>query len=107
MTTTSLRRIPFAIPILIALAMLGAACGGSDSVKTATPSSAAKSTAAATTAASSLPLAAEKILFGAPISLTGSTANEGTSTIGTNKESGCDGRALFDDHFPVGDNVTG
>jgi branched-chain amino acid transport system substrate-binding protein len=80
MTTIVRRHLSLAIPIVIALAMLGSACGGSDSVKTATAGPATKATAAATTAANALPLATEKILFGAPISLTGSTANEGRQT---------------------------
>jgi branched-chain amino acid transport system substrate-binding protein len=65
-----------------ALVALVAACGGDDdSNKTATQAPSGGSPAASSTAgAQQLPLASEKILFGAPISLTGATAKEGEQT---------------------------
>ncbi len=65
----------------LAAALVGIACGG-DSTATPTTQPQSGSTTASPVGASStiLPQAAEKILFGAPISLTGSTASEGAQT---------------------------
>ena len=65
------------------LAALTVACGGDDGGSagkaTQAPASPA-STASSGSAAATLPLASAKIVFGAPISLTGSTAKEGAQT---------------------------
>ena len=66
---------------VLAVAALTTACGGDDSTKsTATPVPAGATAAASPSAQAELPLAAEKIVFGAPVSLTGSTAKEGAQT---------------------------
>lgn len=63
------------------LASLVVACGGDDSgAKTTQTADASASPATGGSATASLPLASEKIVFGAPISLTGSTAKEGAQT---------------------------
>jgi branched-chain amino acid transport system substrate-binding protein len=70
------------VPILASVVALGAAaaaCGG-DSGTNATPTSANSAAGGSPSASAQLPLASEKILFGAPISLTGSTAAEGGQT---------------------------
>src|SRR5512139_750367 len=62
-------------------AMAGIACGGDDDNTQATqPAAGSPSAAASASSAASLPLASEKIVFGAPVSLTGSTAKEGEQT---------------------------
>ena len=83
MSRTLLRRLPF-LGIGVALvALFSVACSGDDSTKTTATTAPAASGSAASgspTAAGDLPLAATKIVFGAPISLTGATANEGKQT---------------------------
>lgn len=64
-----------------AVAALSVACGGSSGGSTPTAAPAASASAATGgSATASLPLASTKIVFGAPISLTGSTAKEGAQT---------------------------
>lgn len=62
-----------------ALALFSAACGSKAAAPEGASPAAANATAASTTAAQ-LPQADTKIVFGAPISLTGSTAAEGAQT---------------------------
>ncbi len=61
----------------LALTAAAAACGGGGGSEK-TPTAAA---GGATTSSGQLPLASQKIVFGAPISLTGSTAQEGGQTL--------------------------
>ncbi len=69
----------FAIVAVLATAL--AACGGGGGNKTATTTTGGGSPAASGgSATSNLPLASEKILLGAPVSLTGGTADEGHQT---------------------------
>ena len=79
----SRKRVLLPLVLLTALtaALFGIACGGDDDAKPTTqPQPGTASGSPAGTSASSLPQAAEKILFGAPISLTGATASEGNQT---------------------------
>jgi branched-chain amino acid transport system substrate-binding protein len=66
--------------VALALSLFAVACGGDDDSTGKATTAPGGQTAAATAASTEVPLASEKIVFGAPISLTGSTAAEGEQT---------------------------